>query len=291
MKFFKENAFRAFRAVRSYFSHRGLRKRFVWINKLYKYLNKQISPEIVTVQGHKMCLDSQDSLNLAINGVYEPFQTSLVRQYLKEGNIVLDIGANIGYYTLIFAQLVGERGKVIAFEPEPYLMNILAKNVELNGYTNISLVQKAVSNQRGTATLQLDEFANVDHRLYDASPVGTAIQVETIKIDDCFPVEEKTVDFIKMDIQGSEGRALAGMKGILERNRTLVLITEFWPARLQGSGTSPKDFIQGLLDSGFEIRVIDERLRKLSKFATPEEIIEAHSGSENSQTNLLCVKE
>ena len=69
--------------------------------------------------------------------------TALVKRIVRNGDIVVDIGAHIGYYTLIFARLVGPKGKVFAFEPEPNNFNLLIKNIKINGYKNIIPVQKA----------------------------------------------------------------------------------------------------------------------------------------------------
>lgn len=121
------------------------------IGRLYpiQYLLKQLKSNFAVVQGHKMFLDSKDSLGLSLKGVHEEFETELVKRMIKRGDVVLDIGANIGYYTLIFAKIVGEDGKVFAFEPDPTNFALLKRNVEINGYKNILLVQKAVSNKSG----------------------------------------------------------------------------------------------------------------------------------------------
>ena len=115
-----------------------------------------------------MFLDSVDSLRLSFNGVYEPCETEFVMNEIKKGDVVLDIGANIGYYTLIFARLVGEEGKVFAFEPDPENFALLKKNVEINGYHNVVLVQKAISNKTGKIRLfKFDDF-KAGHRIHDS---------------------------------------------------------------------------------------------------------------------------
>src|SRR5437867_3185244 len=95
------------------------------------------------VRGHWMHLDPTDSVvspTLRHFGVFEPFETQLVQQMVRPGDVVLDVGANIGYYTLIFAELVGEQGHVYAFEPDPRNFAFLAKNVHSNRYRNVTLV-------------------------------------------------------------------------------------------------------------------------------------------------------
>src|SRR3989344_3364089 len=91
----------------------------------------------VEVMGNKIFLDDHDSLRLSILGVHEPYQTEIIMKNVKRGDVVLDVGANIGYYTLLFAKLVGPEGIVFAFEPDPTNFSILKKNVETNNYTNV----------------------------------------------------------------------------------------------------------------------------------------------------------
>jgi len=97
---------------------------------------RKTTPKIVNVLGHKMYLDDLDTLHLAINGIWEPLETNLIKNKIKEGDIVLNIGANIGYYTLLIARLVGSNGKVFAFEPDLNNFKILKKNIEINNYKN-----------------------------------------------------------------------------------------------------------------------------------------------------------
>ena len=92
--------------------------RFRALRLLEKTIRANLITDFAEVMGHQMYLDPKDTLDLSINGVYEPFETSLVLDEVREGEVVLDIGAHIGYYTLIFAKLVGPLGKVFAFEPE-----------------------------------------------------------------------------------------------------------------------------------------------------------------------------
>lgn len=119
-------------------------RNFYPVKVINSFIISHLKSNFAEVQGHKMFLDSKDSLRLSIHGIYEPLETELAKKEVKKGNVVLDIGANIGYYTLIFAKLVGEDGKVFAFEPDPTNFALLKKNVEMNGYKNVMFVQKAV---------------------------------------------------------------------------------------------------------------------------------------------------
>jgi len=178
---------------------------FYPIKVIHSFVISYLKSNFAEVQGHKMFLDSKDSLCLSINGVYEPFETELVKKEIKKGDVVLDLGANIGYYTLIFGKLVGKRGKVFAFEPDPTNFSLLKKNVEMNGYKNVELVQKAVSNKTGKIKLYLCEDNKGDHRIYNSHDGRQSIEIEAIRLDDYFKNYNGAVDFIKMDIQGAEG--------------------------------------------------------------------------------------
>ena len=110
-----------------------------------------------------MFLDSNDSLRLSINGTYSEYETDVMKKIVKKGDVDLDLGANIGYYTLIFAKIVGKNGKVFAFEPDLTNFTLLKKNVEINGYKNVVLINKAVSDKTGKLKLFLNE-RNHDER-------------------------------------------------------------------------------------------------------------------------------
>ena len=121
-----------------------------------------------------------------------------LRSYVKPGEVVIDIGANVGYYTLIAARLVGETGRVYAFEPDPTNFAILDKNVRLNGFRNVVLEQKAVSNEPGSIELFLHEGAAGDHRIYQFFQDQGAVEVEAVALDDYFEDVNGKIDFEKL---------------------------------------------------------------------------------------------
>lgn len=97
------------------------------IKKILSSLESQLKSDFAIVNGCKMYLDPNDTFNLSINDVYGDFETNIMKNYIKEGDIVIDVGANIGYFTLLFSKLVGENGKVFAFEPESKNFELLKK--------------------------------------------------------------------------------------------------------------------------------------------------------------------
>ncbi|WP_103921976.1 FkbM family methyltransferase [Candidatus Venteria ishoeyi] len=217
--------------------------------------------KICMVHGHKMYLDDKDSLGLlSNNGIFEEQEVAVVKEQVKSGDTVLDIGANIGYYTLIFAKLVGKQGKVFAFEPEPDNFALLQKNIEINGYSNIVLIPKAVSDKNEIIKLYLCEKNKGMHRAYNSIFCNKYIEIESIRIDDYFQQNNQTIDFIKMDIEGYEYTALQGMLNILRNNKNIKILTEFSPAASLENGIDLTLYVQLLTELGFTIYAIEEKM-------------------------------
>ncbi len=244
----------------------------------------------VEIEGHKMFLDPEDSLGLSTRGSFEPFETEVVKREVKKGDVVLDIGANIGYYTLIFAKLVGEEGKVFAFEPDPDNFVLLKKNIETNGYQNVILVQKAVTNKSVNIRLYLSEDNKGDHRIYNSHENRKSIEVEAVSLDDYFKDYHGNIDFIKMDIQGAEGQAIQGMSNLLKKQQGIKIITEFWPFGLEMSGMEPEEYLKLLLKYRFKLYEIIWRKKKIKPINTPK-FLEKYTPDKDDFANLLCARE
>lgn len=207
-----------------------------------------------------MLLDSQDSLNLASGQVYEPQEVALVQQIIQAGDVVIDIGANIGYYTLLFASLVGETGEVLAFEPDPQNFAILQQNVALNHYSQVILEPKALSYSASQSHLYLCHENHGMHRLYPSVCCQDNVLVETVALDAYLANYERDIDFIKIDIEGAEYAAVQGMQRTLRRFPNLMLLTEFSPAALFEFGIDPQNYVQLLIEQDFHLyTLIDER--------------------------------
>lgn len=216
---------------------------------------------LVEVQGHKIYLDPKDkgvATHLLKYGSYEEEVAQIFYREIKQGMTVLDIGAHIGYFTLIAAKLVGEKGKVFAFEPEPTNLSFLLKNIEVNGYKNIIPVPKAVSDETGKTLLFLSPDNTGDHRIYSCYDDREFIEVETTALDEFFKGFEDKIDFIKMDIQGAEMKALRGMTEVMRRNKSLKMVVEFWPFGLKRCGSSPEEFLNEIRRNNFQIHLIKE---------------------------------
>ena len=136
------------------------------IRKITNFFIKKLSPEFVEIQGNKMIVNSLDNFYLVLYGKHEEFESDCIRKLIKEGDCVLDIGSNQGYFSLFFAKLVGDQGKVISFEPDTENCVIIKKNISLNGFNNIQLNQKAVSNNTGQINMFVGEY-RTGNRIYD----------------------------------------------------------------------------------------------------------------------------
>ena len=216
-------------------------------------------------RGLKMYVNAHDiglTPILLKNGVWEEFETTLFKKELEKGMNVLDIGANIGWYTLIAAKVIGEKGKVYAFEPEPNNCNLLRKNVQTNSLQNVIIEQKAVTNRCGHIKLFLNPENFGDHRIYDDSDRGS-IDIECVALDSYFMNRYEKIDVIKMDIQGAEMFAILGMDTMLKANNKLRMFVEFAPFLLRKNGFSPETFLRRLKNYGFEIYVINDQKRAI----------------------------
>ena len=214
----------------------------------------------------------------------------MIKQEVKEGNNVIDIGANIGYFTLLFAKLVGPNGKVFAFEPDPTNFSILKKNIEENNYDNVILSQKAISDKTETTKLFLCKFSNGMHRIYNSDLCDKSLDIESTTMDDFFSeinFKDK-INFIKIDTEGSEMKVLAGIEKILESNDATIQI-EYNPSSIRESGFSPKSLPDFLIKMGFDLMSFNRKLGKF-KIISLTDLFEKYPETKNSFVNIFCKK-
>ena len=239
-------------------------------NSVKDFLTRNCKTNEMSVNGYKMLL--HDNMEISLRP-YEPIETEIVKTHVEKNNIVVDIGANIGYYTLLMAL---NQAKVFSYEPEPKNFKLLQKNVNLNNFSsNVKLYNKAVSNYNGFSKLFLAKGAPGMHTLSNNRFDSNSIDVNFINrrlgttpfLEFINKVEQKIrkpmviaaamqdmsnvanivvevtklnldkIDFAKIDVEGHELHVLEGMK-ILP---TKILI-EFNPLYLQASGKNYNDF-------------------------------------------------
>lgn len=224
-----------------------------------------------------------------LKGMSDAFETRIVKKCVKPGDTVVDIGAGTGYYTLIFARLVGTGGKVFAFEPDPNNFALLRKNVKKSGYRNVILVNKAVSDTAETVKLYKSPYHLRDHRTYDTGDGREAVAVDAVRLDDYFKNFPDNINFIKIDIQGAEWAAIAGMQELLRKNKELTMLTEFWPVGLVQFGIEPKNYVSRLQEHGFTILHMDEQKKQVLN-ADMNKLLKTYTPENRKFTNLLCIR-
>jgi FkbM family methyltransferase len=216
---------------------------------------------------------------------YEPFLTQLFGHLLPPGMQVLDVGANMGYFSLLAASLVGESGRVYSWEPSPSNVKMLLASQLANGFRNIEIVQAAAGSRSGL----LNYFPNFSNGM--VTEIGQvqpeqAFAAETVmalRIDDVLPRDAK-IDFVKIDVEGFEYEALNGALETLRRCRPLI-VSEFCPkSLLSSSGISGEDFLRFVVQLGYDMQVVDEK--KLVPGDIPE-VLAMHDKSGIDHIDIL----
>lgn len=210
---------------------------------------KSQDKNLISLHGSPFIVDPLDSLGLINNPIFEPEETLLCQTLITSGDTCLDIGANIGYYTTLFANIVGKKGKVVAIEPDAENFTLLSRNCSpyLDGNI-ITIRQIALGATSGQASLYKSKDNHGMHRLYPSICCSTdSTEVSVIKGDD---LNIGTVDFIKIDIEGYEFSALSGLVNTIKTSHELKILTEFSPLSILEAGFSPMAFIEMLFDYG-----------------------------------------
>ncbi len=186
-------------------------------------------------------------------GCYEPLNTYRFRTILKRGMVAVDVGANIGYFTLLAASLVGVSGRVFAFEPWPPNLALLRRFVESNSLSQVSVFGFGLGSFEGSGRVsQADQnvFNNRTATMADETGAGIAVPIRTL--DSC--VREwglNQIDLLKIDVDGFETRVLHGAKETLERGivkNIIIELDEFWLGRAR---SSPAAVTSDLVRAGF----------------------------------------
>lgn len=242
------------------------------------------------IQGHKMFIDAGDSLRLTMTGHYEPFETEVAMEEINAGDTVVDIGANIGYYTLLFARKVGSDGMVFAFEPDSDNFKLLQKNISANAYANVISEQMAVTNKNQEIKLYQSLRSAGHHRIFAWEGSDKAQVIQGITLDDYLSESGNPVNLIKIDIEGAELTAIEGMTGVIEKNRGLKIITEYNPLAIKESGFEPEGYLDLLSRMGFVFYNLNEPLQKKERVSRSY-LLSEYTPENRRYTNLLCTRQ
>ena len=199
-----------------------------------------------------------------LTGRYEPQETALLMALVGPGAVVVDVGANWGYFTLASAHLAGSTGRIVSIEADPNAVRTLESNVAKNGLTQVRVVAAAASDADETITVRRygsnqQESSNFGVVLEGAQEGGGAsLKIPARPLDamlDAAGIEH--VDVLKMDIEGAEARALAGVGRRLAAGAIDWILLELHPAYLRNQGGSAADVVAQLESHGFDTWQID----------------------------------
>ena len=198
-------------------------------------------------------------------GDWESSDTCQVLKLLKPDWVIFDIGSYFGYYALLACRHSGPRGKVFAFEPFSQNYNFLCENKRLNAFNNLTTINLAVTDRKGVQTFRVPPTFNQGSGGLAGTEHG-ALYVQTTTLDDFVHNNHLTrLDFIKMDVEGSEVLALAGGKETIQRFQPILMI-ELDPGKLNKLNQTPQGLIRAISDLGYKIyRVTEFGLERFQK--------------------------
>ena len=220
---------------------------------------------------------------------YEKEVTQAITSVLKPGQTFVDIGANIGYFTMLASTLVEEDGKIIAFEPGETNCKLVTNSMHANNFANIELHQLAVSNEEKFLNYHGGGATSNGYVSEASDQSSYAKLVKAVALDD-FLINEERLDVIKMDIEGAEGQALAGMKQVIQKFRPTIF-TEFSPTLLKDvSQVEPEDYLAELnAFADLFILFADYPAPNQASAANITHIMEVYQNSNRTHLDLMAV--
>jgi len=240
---------------------------------------------VETRWGGMLLVDTSDSVlvpALMLYGLWEIDVTNWFQDVLRPGQVFVDVGANIGYYTLLGSRLVGDGGHVFAIEAHPRMSELLNRNVIINGRFNITAWQRAAWSQAETLKFHArrhfasnSSAGSLGHQelelLHDDEEV---LEVRAVRLDEML-VDVPKVDVIKIDVEGAELQVVTGLANTLQANRDVTVMFEWSPGQLEMVGNSPAALLELMRDHGFNFRLMERGLSSIGD----TELLETHYGN------------
>lgn len=267
-----------------------------YIRRIVNRIIRLVTPVAVTYNDAKIYLNPNDPV---VSGaltfrVYEKREIAALKKYCLPGMYFFDVGANVGLYTALSSQAVGENGKVFAFEPESQSFAYLKKTIHANHPERIHATQAALADKTGRSTLYVSQENRGDNRLYQPTDNENVIPVDVDVL--CFDewMQNHQVDlarhpvFVKIDVQGFEGRVLLGMRKSLRKIRQLVLMMEFWPKGLREASGDPIAVLEFLASMELTIYDLNSDIDKPPRITDYAGLVEKYPG--RHYTNLIAFK-
>ena len=250
-------------------------KRWLWSRVMDPYLIWGSHPFVTTtIFGMQIAGDAKEIIQQYVYyfGVWEPHITSWISSSLRPGDGFIDVGANIGYYSLLASKLVGEHGRVVAIEASPKTFSHLETNLALNKTVNVRAVNFAASDIKR----RLKVFRGHEHNtglttVLDCEGFELECEVAAAPLYEIVGVSEmKRTRVVKIDVEGAELSVVAGMGPIITNGRPdLEVVIEVNPVALARQGTSPERLVQPFLDAGYHAYEIENDYSPLSYIPVP----------------------
>lgn len=239
------------------------------LRKLANTALRAILPESVTVHGATVALNPDDPVvcGALTLGAYEKEEIAFFQKHFRPGMSFVDVGANVGLYTGMALATPGFSGSILCVEPDAESRNFLEKTISASrksAEVRVAICPCAASDRAETVPFFRNPDNHGDNRLYSEDILTASGEVQTESLDElCRKNGVDHIDFLKIDVQGAEGRALAGAKKILAASPSVILMTEFWPHGLRRCGSDPEEYLALLESSGFSLQ--DAQGRTLSE--------------------------
>ncbi|WP_240732696.1 FkbM family methyltransferase [Halioglobus maricola] len=215
----------------------------------------QAAPLSIYVHGDH---DQHVSRQLRESAVWEPYESSLLLQVLRPGQVFIDVGANIGYFSLLAAGVVGPKGRVFAFEPDPANFILMQRSIGHNQLSCIEAVNAGLAAQASDAQLYLSEHNLGDHQIFDAGDARRSVAISLLNGTDYLVARTNRIDLLKIDTQGSEYGVVAGLLPLLQAQAAPCrIIVELTPRSLRQCGSSGRQLIELLAQLNQPFWIVD----------------------------------
>lgn len=271
--------------VRSYLSSLECTQR------VERLLSHRLSDRVSLKKAKGFCIYVQEE-DLAVGvsvkrDAYERNVTAVFRNRLRAGMHVLDIGANVGWYTMLSASLVGSSGSVTAIEPNPDTAKLLEASRRANAFANVILLQVAAGRAQGLLVLHGSYGNAMTSAVPDAAAALISSRtVPSFRVDDLIP-RNTNIDFVKIDVEGAEYNALLGASDLIRRCHPTI-VSEFSPNTMPGiSGVDGREYLRFLLDFGYTVAVIEGGGALRPCGTDPERVMDAYTSSGVDHIDIL----
>ena len=268
---------------------------FLYMAEFQELQEKAASPVLVELDEFKIFVRRNDffiGAPIARDRMYESHISDQLRTLLKPGDVFVDIGANIGYFTLLGASLVGSQGRIYAFEPLTDNCALIERSVAENSFENVNINPVAIAESRQSFQLDVSGFSSnarvIDFTSEAVPGSGPERPVEAFTLDEMM-TETERIDVIKMDIEGAEPRAWQGMEQSVNRHRP-VLIFEFSPNLIKvTSHIDHAEFLETVIKKDYDLFIIKAEGGLTDRALNPEQIIQRHAQTGLSHVDILAM--